>query len=113
MFKKGSIVLIPFPFTDLSGKKLRPALILSSASVKNDDIIVAFISSQKGKAGAFDMSVKEGEKSFLATGLKISSIIKVSKIATLDKKTCLGELGSIDASIRKEVDKKLKALFGI
>ncbi len=113
MFKKGSVVLIPFPFTDLSGKKLRPALILSSAPIKSDDIIVAFISSRSGKIGAFDVPVKEGEKSFLATGLKTSSVIKVNKVATLDKKTCFGELGNIDGAVRKEVEKKLKILFGI
>jgi mRNA interferase MazF len=113
MFKKGSIILVPFPFTDLSGKKLRPALVLSWASPKGDDIIVAFISSRKEKVGTFDVLMKEGEKSFSATGLKIFSLVKVNKIATLDKKTCLGELGNIDASTQKEVEKKLKALFGV
>lgn len=113
MFKKGSIVLIPFPFTDLSGKKLRPALVLSGASPKGDDMIVAFISSRKEKAGAFSVVLKEGEKSFLATGLKTTSMIQINKIATLDKKGCLGELGNIEAITQKEVEKKLKVLFGI
>jgi hypothetical protein len=76
-------------------------------------MVVAFISSQKEKAGAFDVLVKEGGKTFFGTGLKISSFIKTNKIATLDKKTCLGELGNIDAGIQKEFDKKLKVLFGI
>jgi mRNA interferase MazF len=41
--KKGDIILIPFPFTNLSGRKLRPALVLA---VSPADIIVAFITSQ-------------------------------------------------------------------
>ena len=113
MFKKGSIVLIPFPFTDLSGRKIRPALILSGVSAKGDDAIVAFISSRSGKVGAFDVPLKEGNKYFSETGLKTSSVVKVNKIATLDKKICLGELGNIDAKAQKEVEKKIKMLFGI
>ena len=41
--KKGDIILIPFPFTDLSGNKNRPALVLVNSEL---DITVAFISTQ-------------------------------------------------------------------
>lgn len=41
--KKGNLVLIPFPYTDLTGLKNRPALILINSE---NDVTVAFISSQ-------------------------------------------------------------------
>ena len=47
--KRGIIVLTPFPFTDLKSKKVRPALIVSSDELESDDVILAFISSIKGK----------------------------------------------------------------
>jgi hypothetical protein len=43
--KKGAIVLARFPFTDLSGSKRRPALVLTSNNPKSPDVILAFISS--------------------------------------------------------------------
>lgn len=41
--KKGNIILIPFPFADLTGIKTRPALVLSQSSF---DVVVCFITSQ-------------------------------------------------------------------
>ncbi len=43
--KKGTIVLVKFPFTDLSSAKRRPALVISDQGKTKNDVIVAFISS--------------------------------------------------------------------
>lgn len=110
MPEKGDIILVPFPFTDLSGQKNRPALVVS-ASRGAEDVIVAFISSRAGNIRTFDIPLKRSDKSFVRTGLKVESVVKVSKIATLEKKIILGELGVIDSKIQKEVDRKLKMLF--
>ena len=45
MFNFGKIVLIPFPFTDLTSSKVRPALIISEQNNRSEDVIVAFITS--------------------------------------------------------------------
>jgi len=44
--KQGIIVLTPFPFTDLSTSKRRPAIILSADNEKKTDVVVAYISSK-------------------------------------------------------------------
>ena len=106
---KGTIVLIPFPFTDLSGQKVRPALILHNFK-KAEDCIVAFTSSVKQKRSElFDVPVQASTKN----GLKADSVIKVGKIATLQKKIVLGELGTLEPIPLGEVSKKLKSLFEI
>jgi mRNA interferase MazF len=105
---KGAVVLVPFPFTDLSGNKVRPALVLHTKT-RGDDCIVGFISSVHKKEGALDLSV-EASKS---NGLKVNSVVKVEKIATLQKKIVIGELGVLEPLYMKEVDKKLKILFNL
>ncbi len=112
MYSKGKIILTPFPFTDLSSSKVRPALIISSNKVKGEDVTVVFISSIKQKRiQKLDIKIKTSDIDFDKTGLRSDSIIKVNKIATLDKKIILGELGEVSLKIRKELDGKLKNLF--
>ena len=42
---RGKVILTPFPFTNLRGKKVRPAVIISSDTRRGGDVIIAFISS--------------------------------------------------------------------
>jgi mRNA interferase MazF len=106
---KGDIVLIPFPFTDLSNQKVRPALTLST-QMKSEDIVVSFISSVKPKKlDDFDIKIEPDK----TNGLKLPSIIKIDKIATLNKKIILGELGKIDSTTSKMVEQKIKQLFDL
>lgn len=113
MYKIGDIILTPFPFTDLSGHKVRPALILGAQS-GGDDITVCFISSvAHNKIFKFDILVGPKNKGFQKTGLKLQSIIKTAKIATLDKAVVLGKIGDLDAENIKKVKKVLKIYFGL
>jgi mRNA interferase MazF len=97
---KGDIILIPFPFTDLSGTKNRPGLVLY---VNNTDAIVSFISTQiKGKDD-YDIILNPTKDN----GLKKVSIVRLSKIATLNKGLIIGRLGSLNPTHLKEVDNKL------
>lgn len=113
MLKKGVIVLIPFPFTSLSSHKVRPAVVVSQG-LKGDDVVVVFISSQKPKKKeSTDVWVSSASKGFAATGLKVDSVIRVAKIATLDKKIMLGAMGAVNKDIEKEIDEKIRLLFGL
>jgi len=102
---KGKIVLIPFPFTDLTAAKLRPALVLMEGE---RDCVVAFISSRiPTKLSPTDVLIAEDHMDFPRTGLKIASVIRLDKIATISKDLLLGEIGEIGDALRKEVNKKL------
>jgi mRNA interferase MazF len=103
---KGDIVLIPFPFTDLSGSKLRPAIVLAASSM---DLTVCFVTTQLQWEEPTDVRLQPT----LTNGLKRSSLIRVSKIATLDKSLAKGLLGQLDSNELSELDLKLKTLPGL
>jgi len=78
---KGKIVLIPFPFTDLTAAKLRPAIVLFEGE---RDVVVAFISSRVPQRPTLtDIVVDEAHPEFEMTGLKTSSVIRLDKVATI------------------------------
>jgi len=102
--KKGDIILIPFPFTDLTGSKNRPALVLSVSEL---DVTVTFISTQIQWKEETDILLQPNPKN----GLKKESLIRLSKIATIDKDLVFGRLGRIDNAILKLINKNLIVIF--
>lgn len=106
---KGKIVLIPFPFTDLTAAKLRPALILFEGK---RDVVVAFISSRvPQKLSLTEILVKESHPEFVLTGLKMSSVIRLDKIATILKDFIVGEIGELGKELKKEVNLRLRRVY--
>jgi len=113
MYKQGDIVLVSFPFTDLSGDKVRPALIVSNRG-KGDDATLCFISSiVPSKILDTEVFIKKDIVNFKNTGLKTNSIIKVTKIATLEKKVILGKLGNLDSNDLLKVKAIIRKYFNL
>jgi mRNA interferase MazF len=104
--KKGDILLLPFPFTDLTGSKNRPALVLAE---NNLDVTVSFISTQLHWQEASDILLKPSTNN----GLKKDSLIRLTKLATLSKSLVLGRLGSIEPIEIGVLNNKLLRVFDI
>lgn len=102
--KKGSVVLIPFPFTDLKGSKVRPAVVLCESAL---DVTICFVTSELKWQAKYDVPVNPSENN----GLKVPSLIRVGKIATIDKDLILGELGKLSVTETIELNKGLKDLL--
>ncbi|MEK6823719.1 MAG: type II toxin-antitoxin system PemK/MazF family toxin [Nanoarchaeota archaeon] len=109
---KGDIVLVKFPFTDISSKKLRPALIITEES-KFKDFILAFITTQFDQMEKYDMLLTADSKDFQKTGLKRESLLKLNKLTTLNKRMIVGKIGILTKELMNQVDNNLKDLFKI
>ena len=104
--KKGDIIVVPFPFTDLSGAKLRPSVVLIDS---NQDIVVAFITSQLKRKTETAISIKSSE----INGLKSDSFLRLDKITTLDKEIVVGRLGSLTQSEIEKMDRGLIKILNL
>ncbi len=100
---------MPFPFTDLSSAKVRPALVLSGKRANSPDIIVCFISSQLDGANTHTVRIEPKA----SNGLKVPSLIRFDKIATLDRRIALGVLGRVSAEWLTLHKSALLSVFGL
>ena len=106
---KGDIVLVPFPNSDLSTWKRRPALILYEDLVENETTI-AYISSHVPIIPTpSDVLITRGTPSFDESGLKWNSVVKLNKIATIKTHFIFGLLGIADETVKAEVNRALDA----
>ncbi len=92
MFEFGTIALARFPFTDLSGAKSRPVLIVSRDNDRQADVVVRFITSVP-RSGP-DMAVIDASS---GTGLKVRLTVRFDKLATLEKSVITGRIGEAPA----------------
>jgi mRNA interferase MazF len=108
---KGSVILVPFPFTDFTATKLRPAIVL----YENDhDVVVAFVSSKIPAAmSPADVPVTRSQPGFETTGLKTDSVIRLDKIATIIKTRVTGVIGELPPALRTRVNEKMAGLYRI
>jgi mRNA interferase MazF len=83
-FMKGDIVVIPFPFSDLSGSKRRPALVI--ADIEGDDVILCQVTSVARNDG-YALSIDTAD--FESGTLPVQSFVRPSKIFTADQRLIL------------------------
>ena len=105
-FEQGEIVLVPFPFTDLSSIKKRPVLVLSTNEYnrKHEDIITCGITSNlKDKECSILLINEELVRGILPK----ESRIKVDKLFTLEKGIVQKKFGKVKPIIISEVRKEL------
>ena len=116
LVKRGSVVLIRYPFTDLTGAKVRPALVLTPDHLlpRLDDVLCLFISSaMPDDLLPTDFVLEPRHASFPTTGLKRRSVLRMHKLALLHKVLVLRVVGEGELSLMYEVDQRLRLALGL
>ena len=97
---RGSVVLVAFPFTDLTATKVRPALVLSSENLhraRRDVILAAISSVVRGKdRDPATVVLLKGSEAFAGSGLRVTSAVDCGKLVTVQGALVLrlGRLGT-------------------
>ena len=110
-FDPFDVVVVPFPFTDRSTAKRRPALVLSDAGVFNKQSghsVLAMITSARNSDWPLDVEIRELD----AAGLPSASTVRM-KLFTLDDRLVIRKAGQLGKNDRKKVILALRRLFAL
>ncbi|MHB1696848.1 MAG: type II toxin-antitoxin system PemK/MazF family toxin [bacterium] len=110
-FKRGDIVLVPFPFSDQTAIKKRPAVVISSDSHNNsslDVVIMAVTSKVEKHSNAGDCPIND----YKSAGLLKPSSIKPA-ISTIEQSLVIKKLGKLSSADMDNIEKALKKLLSL
>ncbi|MBI3799678.1 MAG: type II toxin-antitoxin system PemK/MazF family toxin [Deltaproteobacteria bacterium] len=112
--QRDEIYLASFPFGDVPGMKLRPVLLLTEPIGPNSEVLVAYISSVVPSALLpSDILLDLSEPEAQTTNLKVISVLRLHKLATIHATSVRRYLGKIAATVGDEVNAKLKVLLSL
>ena len=97
-FIKGDVVVVPFPFSDLTQAKRRPSLVFSK--LEGDDLILCQITSQ---AIRDNYAISIDDKDFETGSLKQSSNVRPNRTFTADSHIVLYKIGNLSATKVNEI----------
>ena len=109
-YPKGSVVLVPFPFTDLSGRKRRPALVVSPEGFDEEDLVLCAITSRlPGRFSEWEASLTAEDT--VEERLPKPSVIKAGKHFTMHRSLIGRRFGTVKEHKLEEILGMLRALF--
>jgi mRNA interferase MazF len=109
---KGKVVLVPFPFDDLSAVKVRPAVCLTNPIGVHRHVVLAFVTSQvSAPLASSDLVLDTQEPDYSTTGLRVSSTLRLHRLMTVTTSIIQRELGELSPRMQAEVNAKLRDLF--
>ena len=113
-YSRGDVVLVPFPFTDMTFVKKRPGVIISTwqYNFEHDDVIVMAISSKKNYQQPTDEMVVIDGSRLSQCGLLNDSVIRVDKLFTIQKLLIIKKLGTVPPILLEQVTTKLNNIIG-
>jgi len=111
-YKAGDISLVRFPRTDLGVGKYRPVLLIAKMPGPFSDWLICAITSQfKHEIKNWDEKIGIKDEDFIISGLKVPSLVRIGKLATVEEDIFEGVLGKISSQRLKKILKKLGKYF--
>jgi mRNA interferase MazF len=108
------VILVPFPFDDLTGSKVRPAVCLTDAVGAQRHVVLAFITSVvPPKLEPTDLLLDPGSAGFTCTGLRVRSALRLHRIVTVSATIIQRQLGVLTPDLQGQVRERLRKLFAL
>jgi mRNA interferase MazF len=111
---RGKVVLVPFPFDDLSSTKVRPAVCLTEPIGEHRHVVLAFVTSRVAEDRLeTDLVLTPDVSGFASTGLRVASTVRLHRLMTVGPALLSRELGCLTPDLLGAVETRLRALFGL
>ncbi len=111
---KYKVVLIPFPFDDLSSTKVRPAVCLTEPIGPHRHVVLAFITSRvPANPLPTDLVIESSDLDFASTGLRVSSTLQLHRLMTAATTLVQRELGTLSPKMQSAAAERLRNLFDL
>ena len=110
---RGDVVLTRFPFTDLKGAALRPAIVVSEGEIGDDVVLVAISSVVRGGHVATDLPVGKKHPEFALTGLRLTSVIRAHKLAAVERSVVVRRIGRTGPHLQEKLDELLRRVLSL
>jgi len=113
--KRGDVVIVDYPYSDATGTKVRPALVVQSDEKNRvlDDTIIELITSRVHRSSdthmPIDISTPEGKQS----GLRLRSAVQCENLYTIDQKFVLKTIGTLSQGAIQRVNECLQKALGL
>ncbi len=107
---RGQIVLVDYPFSDRTGSKVRPALVVQTDSLNQriDDTILVAISRSTHRAGPTQLFIDIATPEGAAAGLRQNSMIQCENLLTYDQRLIITAIGRLSATQLRQIDDCLR-----
>jgi mRNA interferase MazF len=92
---------------------LRPAVIVSQGQIGEDLILVAISSVVRGTLAPTDYIIETAHPEFSLTGLRVTSVIRIHKLAAVESSVIVRRLGHLGPQLQVEVDRFLRMVLGL
>lgn len=108
MKKSGQVALVPFPQVNLTPGKPRPVLLLARVPGPYEDWLVCMFSTKLHQAvPGFDEVIGADASDFEQSGLKVSSVVRVARLAVVSEDMLVGRIGEIGEERLRRIQKRL------
>jgi mRNA interferase MazF len=108
------VVLVPFPFDDFSGSKVRPAVCLTEAVGTHRHVVLAFITSAvPSRLEPTDVLLDPGSADFARSGLRVRSALRLHRMVTVSATIIQRQLGVLTPNLQAQVGQRLRTLFAL
>jgi mRNA interferase MazF len=109
---RGKVVLVAFPFDDLTTEKARPAICLTEPLGAHRHVVLAFITSRQPEDPlATDIVLDSGDPTLRQTGLHVRSTIRAHRLLKVSTSLIKRELGSLSLDSLEQVSRAVRGLF--